>query len=306
MATTLTLLSELGDRLGLDMTVTAYHTKGLRWLNLIQQDICSRFPFTFQFARETVQTVPDKTAGTVSWTQGGTTFTGTSTAFASTDKRSFIQPEGSSQWYEITGVSGQILTVAVPIIETTNATGTYVVRKRYYDLTSDVERMYDVIETTTPNKLVDLGVWTLDTYQPDIQAQTVSIPTGYVLFRQDPDTAASAATIRQIMFYPAPDQIYNIEVKYLANFVDLTADTDIPKIPVQYHMLLVDGAEWLGSKYNNADNQTALKAMYEAGIQKMIEQETSHDDYFPVLQENGGVGSTSRFLPFPSVFEQPN
>lgn len=304
MATTLTLLTELGDRVGLDMTIAAYKTRGLRWLNLIQQDICSRFSFSFQFARETVQTVADKTAGTVSWTLGGTAFTGTSTAFASTDKRSFIQPQGSSQWYEVTNVSGQVLTVAVPIIETTNATGTYVLRKRYYDLTADVERMYDVIETETPNKLSNLGVYTLDTYQSDIESDSVSIPTGYVLFRQDPDIAASAAPVRQIMFYPAPDKIYNIEVKYLALLNDLSADTDIPRIPTPYLTVLLDGAEWMGSKYTNLDEEPSLKNMYEAGIAKMIESESQHDDYFPVLSEVG-LSKTTRFLPFPSNYEQP-
>src|SRR3990167_912556 len=103
MATTFsTLYTELADRLNLDSTVSANATRLKRWLNFVQNDIASRYPFEWLFARTFIQTVADKTAGTVAVSNGGTSVVGTSTAFAAGDKRSFIQLEGDTNWYEVT------------------------------------------------------------------------------------------------------------------------------------------------------------------------------------------------------------
>lgn len=305
MATTfLTLQQELADRLNLDQTVTTYATRLKRWINLTQQDICSRFPFDWQFSQEYVQTVTDKTAGTVSVANGGTAVTGIGTAFASTDKRSFIQFQSSTNWYEVTVVGGATsLTISPAFNETAVSGGTYTLRKRYYDLTSDVERVFDATESLTPNKLTNLGVWTLDMFQPDIE--TVSIPTGYFLYRQDPDIAVTASPVRQIGFFPIPDAVYNIEVKYLKYLSDLSGDTDVPVIPQQWLNVLLAGAEWLGSKYLNSDNENSLLQQYELLISKMIEQENSNDDYFLVLTDSD-VRPSTRFLPFPGNFPSPD
>ena len=45
MATFLVMQQELADRLNIDQTVAANATRLKRWLNLIQQDITSRYPF---------------------------------------------------------------------------------------------------------------------------------------------------------------------------------------------------------------------------------------------------------------------
>lgn len=300
--TFLALYTELGDRLNLDSTQSTYKTKLQRWLNMSQQLICGRFPFSFQLSREIVQTVVDKTAGTVTFTNGSTTATGSGTAFTAADKYKFINPTSSVNWFQITNVSGQTLTLDVAYNETT-VTGAYTVRQRYYSLTSDVERVFDITQTDTNQKLTAMGIWTTDTYQPD-QFQ-VSVPTSYYLFGQDPSVAVSAMPIRQVSFFPFPDAVYNMEVKYLKYISDLTNDTDIPVIPQQYFPVLLAYAEWMGEKYLNGEEGDKLNQA-EMLMAKMIEQESSNDDYFPVLSSTDDTGGTrSNFLPFPSQFAQP-
>lgn len=299
----LSLYTELGDRLGLDSTIASNKTRLQRWINLIYGDIVSRFPFEFLYKTEIVQTTTQYTTGTVSISNGGTTVTGVGTTFTSSMVNWYIQFAGSTNWYLVTTFnSATSLTVSPTYNEPNVTNGTYVLRQRWYDLTSDVDRVMSVTQTNTPLKLTNLGVWTRDMYQPDIT--DVSIPTGYVLFQQDPATAASGLKVRQMGFFPQPDAIYNIEVKYFFIPNDLSADTDVPVIPQNYITVLLEGGEWMGSKYLNASEEPSLLQSYEMKLAKMIEQENSNDDYLPVLTSSDTL-NTTRFLPFPSTFEQP-
>lgn len=302
MATFLVLQQELADRLNLDQTVTANGTRLKRWLNLIQQDIASRYPFDWLYARCYVQTQADKTAGTIAVTNGLTSVVGTSTAFAAGDKRSFIQMQGDTNWYEVTVVAGQTLTITPAFAGTTLTTGTYTLRKVYYDLPADVASIYDARQSNTPLKLTNLGIWTLDTYQPNIS--TVQMPTAYYTFRLDPDVAATAQKQSQVAFFPVADSVYNIEFRYFLQQADLSADGDIPFLPTQYHSVMADGAEWLGAKFLNDPGEDTIKKAYEFGIQTLIDNENAHGDWMPVLGSTD-TQNTSRFLPFPTTFEQP-
>lgn len=304
MATTfLTLQTEVSDRLNLDISVAANATRIKRWINLIINDIAARYPFEFLFSRAFVQTVADKTAGTVSVAAAGTAVTGVGTAFASTDKRSFIQFANDTNWYEVTVVGGTTsITISPALAGSAISGGTYTLRKVYYDLPADLFQVFDVRQSNTPLKLTQVGVFTIDSYQPDIN--TVSAPTSYYLFRDDPDTAVTSAKQRQIAFFPVADNVYNIEVRYFLEQVDLSGSTDIPLIPVPYYEVILSGAEWLGSKFINDPREENHKKAYEYGIQKMIDMENSLGDWLPVLSSSD-TNETSRFLPMPTTFAQP-
>ena len=294
---------ELADRLNIDQTVSANGTRLKRWLNLTQQDIASRYPFEWLFKRAYVQTIVDKTAGTVAITNGTTAVTGTSTSFAATDVRSFIQFEGDTNWYEVTArASATGITIGNNFQGATLTAGTYTLRTVYYNLPTDVASIYDARQSNSPLKLTNLGIWTLDTYQPDIN--TTAMPTAYYRFRLDPEIAVTAAKAIQVGFFPSPDDEYNIEFRYMKQLSDLSADTDISEIPVQYHNSMIDGAEWLGAKFLNDSNEDGLKNAYEFGLQQLIDNENKHGDWMPVLGSTD-TQNTSRFLPFPLTFEQP-
>ena len=283
MANTLvTLYTEIGDRLNLDATVAANKTRIIRWANIIQNDILSRYPFEWSLGRTVIQTTADKTAGTVAVTNGSTSITGTSTAFASTDKRSFIQINGTGNaWYEVTNVSSQVLTIAVPFLSANNAAANYTLRQFYYDLPSTCFRVHDARISSTTIKLNPSGIWTIDQSQPDIN--TTGTATNYFTFRTDPDLSASAAKQIQIGFYPTMITADNIEVRYVATPVDLSADTDIPLLPIPFTEVILDGMEWLGSKFLNDPEEDNLKSAYEFGIQRMIAMSNTQGDPIPVM-----------------------
>lgn len=298
MATTfLSLQNELADRLNLDQAT--FTTRLKRWLNFAANDISSRWPFEFKFSRCFIQTQEDKTAGTVAVTNGLTTVTGTSTSFAAGDKRSFIQFENDTNWYEVTVVASQVLTITPAFAGTTLTAGTYTLRKVYYDLPADLFKVYDARQSNTPAKLAKLGIWTMDAYRPDIN--TTGTPVGYYLFDNDPDIAATAAKQTRVGFFPAPDGVYNIEFRYELLLSDLSADTDISFIPAPYLETLLLGAEYMGAKFGNDPGKAEIKQAYEFQIQKMIETESAHGDYFPQL---GSIDdrATSVALPMPSGY----
>lgn len=305
MANTLvTLYTEVGDRLNLDPTVTANKTRLIRWANFIQNDIASRYPFDWLITNGFIQTTTDYTTGTITGTAGSTSITGSGTAWTSAFLNAYLQPANDTNWYEVQTVGGATaITLTKPLTAAITA-GTYTLRTTYYDLPSNCFKVFDVRQTNTPIKLTNLGLYTLDQYQPDIN--TVSNPTGYFLFGEDPLVAASAAKQTLIGFFPTPDAKYNIQIRYFLELTDLSADTDIPLIPVPYTNVLLDGMEWLGNKFINDPKENECKQGYEFGIQKMIESENANNDYFPVLQSSDTQSKTSRFLPFPTNFEQPS
>lgn len=303
MATFLVMQQELADRVSLDQTVAAYATRLKRALNLTIQDICSRRDWKFLQEREIIQTVADYTTGTVDITNGSATVTGTSTVFASTHVRSFINFQGDLNWYEITARASNTSITISPAFGGTTATGqTYKIRQVFYSLTSDASRVLDIRQATTPAKLANLGYRSIDLYQPDIE--TTGAPMAYALFRNDPAIGVTAAKKRQLQFFPTPDAVYNMEVRYLKQLSDLSADGDISDMPLQFHTIAIDGAEWMMSKSLNDPAENMKKQAYEFGLQKMIEEENAFDDYHPVMQPSDARRPT-RFLPFPTTFEQP-
>lgn len=303
MATFLVMQQELADRTNLDQTVSAYATRLKRALNLTIQDIASRRDWKFLQEREIVQTVADYTTGTVDVTNASATVTGTGTVFATSHVRSFIQFQGETNWYEITArASGTSITIS-PAFGGTTATGqTFTIRQVFYSLTTSASRILDIRQSATPAKLTNIGYRNLDLYQPDVS--TTGAPSAYALFRNDPAVAATAAKKRQLQFFPTPDGVYNMEVRYLKQLSDLSADTDISDLPQQFHTIVIDGAEWMISKSLNDPSEPQKKQSYEFGLQKMIEEENAFDDYQPVLQPSDANRPT-RFLPFPTNFSQP-
>src|SRR3990167_7156084 len=279
MATFLVLQQELADRLSLDQTISANATRLKRWLNMAQDAISGRHVFTFLEERDLFQTVVDITAGTVSMTNGSATVAGTSTAFASTTE----------------------ITINPSFGQDTDTSMTYVLRKIYYSLDTDVNRVISVKQYNTPIKLTQVSASELDRAQPNIE--TTGAPTAYSLFRLDPTIGVQYGKQRQLQFFPSPDDEYNIEVRYIKLLSDLSSDSDVSQIPQQFHDVLIDLAEYYGSKFLNDPKQAQLLVQAESGIRRMIEEDGSNGDYFPVLQGDDDHGS--RFIPFGPHFEQP-
>ena len=279
--TLLVLQQEVGDRLNLDYTQSAYATRLTRWANFIQQDMASRYPFDWLFARTYIQTQKDETVGNVSVTQGSATVTGSGTAFLSTDVNAFIQIQGDTNWYYITTVASQVLTLSTNFSGASNGTATYILRKQYYDLPSGCFRVLDARISSSSEKLSPTGIWTTDTTQPDINV--TGTPVNWSMFGVDPALAVSVAKQNQIGFYPIANAVFNVDVRYLVQPVDLSATTDITIIPYQFIETLLVGMEWLGNKFLNDPGEAALLQSYEYGISRMVAMSNTHGNPIPTL-----------------------
>lgn len=285
--------NECGDRLNLDATQVIYQTRLTRWANIIIQIIAARNggQWDWLYNNGMIQTVTDQTTGTITSVAGSANFTGVGTAFTTANAAGcYLQVANDTNWYEVSSVSGQVLTCTEPAV--TSASGlTYVLRTTYYDLPANCWKVFDVRQTNTPVKLTKLGIYALDTFQPDIN--TTSNPTGYFLFGTDPKITSGNAKQEQIAFFPTPDALYNIQFRYFMIQSDLANTTDVPLIPVVYQNVVYDGVEWLGCKYINDPDEDNKLEIFEAGIAQMIADESANGDYFPILQASDGGGTAT-------------
>src|ERR1017187_185187 len=98
----LDLQTDVFKHSGLDGTDATNQSNVQRWINYTQQDICSRWPWTFLLGRESLVTVKDYCTGTVSVNSANTAVTGLGTTFSATvDTTYFIQFSGANDWYQV-------------------------------------------------------------------------------------------------------------------------------------------------------------------------------------------------------------
>ena len=266
--TFLTLQQEVVSMCKMSLSNDAELAMIKRWINFAQEDINSEDNWPWLEGREIVQTVTEKTAGTVAIAVGGTAITGTDTAFASTDVGSFIQFSTNDDWYKITAVASAVsATIEKPFTGTSAATeDTYTIRKVYYTLSSNVDTVLNLKQTITPIKL-EVKHWReADMYQPNIT--DTGDPTTCTMFGMD------SSNNWQFFLSPIPDAIINLEFRIKKRTTDLSADTDVTVIPSKWaKSVLLAGAIWRGMEYNriNKEDIRADKwiAMYNRGIAKM-------------------------------------
>ena len=226
--TFLTLQEEVAGVLKMDLNKSAEAKRVKRWINDTEQDIHGRHDWYWTKDREVVQTVVDKTAGTVAVAAGGIVVTGTSTAFASDDAGKFIQLSGSADWYKIASVTNSTsLTLEAPYTQTSALSGgTYTIRKVFYPLSTNAEKILDLRQTISPRRLVPVPSKDFHTRRPDGTA------TGkgriYIPWNLD-----SSDRI-QFSVYPWPDEIFNLEFSVKKHLTEMVNNTDTPKIPPKW------------------------------------------------------------------------
>ena len=286
-----TIKTEVAAVLRLDVNKAAENTLVERWINDAIQDIHGRHDWNWTLDRAVVQTVVDKTAGTVAVSVGGTTVTGTSTVFAATDVGSFIQLKGSDDWYKILTVTpASSLTIESAYVGATALTvGTYTIRKNYYTL-SNAEKILTIREATTPARIWPVHYRSFDEAMPF--SDDTGTPTIYCVYGAD-----SSGGLR-FMLNPWPDAVMNLEIRYKK----LAVESDVTGWPEPFRCVIVDGALSKGYEYvalgsaKEFDHQAIVlkRQMYEAGISKMINDAEPMQDWQPRLRNrdvrNGPFG----------------
>ena len=290
--------------LRLDTTDTNHSTLLKRWINLADDDIHSRHDWPWTLEREIVQTVADKTAGTVDVSASGTTVTGTSTAFSTTlDVGKFIQFSSSNNWYKVTAVASTTsLTIEIAYVSSTALDdGTYKLRKQFYNVSADVEKVLTIRQAISPVKLELVHYRALDKWRPN---QTASgNPVIYVIWGYDSSDRWT------FTLDPIPDTVMNIEVRFKKKRTDLVADTDTSKTPEKWKGVILDGALARGYEYvrkdpfdaNDKRSELAL-SRFERGIERMIADSEPESDWEPQIRNPDTGLSVQNILQLPSKY----
>lgn len=220
--------TDLASMTGMSASDAAQKALIDRAINEAIKEIHSKADWPWTLDRQVVQTVADKTDGTVDVAAGGTAVSGASTAFASADVGKYIQFEDSNDWYKITAVSSTTsLTIEKPYAGTSALDdATYKIRQFYYSLDSTAEKILSVIQADSPRKVCAVDFRDFDRKRPF--GESTGNPYLYFLFGRD-----SSDNLR-FGLYPYADSIINLEIRYKKKPAVLSADTDTPDSPERY------------------------------------------------------------------------
>lgn len=273
-----------------------------RWLNYVQQDICSRWPWTFLLGREAVATIPDYTTGTISVSSGGTAVTGVSTAWTATqgDGTYFIQFSGSNDWYRVSARGGvTALTIETAYQGTASLSGaTYTIRKFFYSLSATADEIIDVRNWGTPVKLIQCDLRTIDTINPLVQSSSPGY--AYMMFGTD----ASGNNV--FMPYPFPSDARLFEFRTKKRPTDMSAAGDPPSIPNKYAHLIAWGAIAVGLAYlRKFEDAAAWNAKFETRLLDMRKEYRQSEDYQPIMGSIDRM-SRSRWIQMPESYPTIN
>ena len=297
----LTLQQEVASMCKLSLSNAAELAMIKRWINISPEDVNSRSDWYWLQSREVVQTVIEKTAGTIAIAVGGTAVTGTGTAFASTDVGSYIQFSSSDDWYKITAVASATgATIEKAVTGTTALTvGTYTIRKVYYSLSSNVDKVLDLRQSITPVKLNIVNYREFDAYRPNVDSP--GDPTTCVMFGMD------SSRNWQFFLDPIPDAIMNMEFRTKLRSTDLSDDADVSAIPAKWaKTVMLAGAIWRGMEYSRISHEDKRAdkwlGMFERGIERMLAGDTVTNDHHTRLKSNESRVRNIE-IPFPENYD---
>jgi hypothetical protein len=85
---------------------------------------------------------------------------------------------------------------------------------------------------------------------------------------------------RELIFYPKPDQAYEVVYEYYRNSYDLELASDVPTLPEQYRYIIVDGAMYNIYQFRG-DMQAAQLAFdkFQQGIKQLRSLHINRTDY---------------------------
>ncbi len=254
---------ELGDRLKFDQTDVGDDTKLKRWLNMAQNYICGKNIWPFMLSEEIIQTVTDITTGTVSVSAGAATLTFSSGPTVSVQDR-YIKLSSSNDWYKITShvAASTSATISPVYVGTTNLTaGTFTIRKLIYTTTTPLIQILDMKQLVTPVRLLSLSPRGTDFYL----SLYYDSGTPYYYTMSSPSSAGTP----QFSFMLSPNVVMNIMIRGIKALTDLSADADIPVIPVPWHDAIINIAAFYGFQFLDDTRATSEFQVGEARIADM-------------------------------------
>lgn len=228
----LSLKTRIAEETGLDVTNDA--TKLGVWVNESYRFLAGMREWSWMLKQGTIQTVPEVTNLTASVNAGATSVTLSATYTPTLANDYMIQFSTTDDWYLITAhtAASSTLTISPEYQGSTNLTsGSCTIRKVFYSLASDVDRVINMREAINDRALTHVDPRTFDHILPDPTATG----TPYVFSLVGLDSSKNWRTT----FYPIPSAKTNIMYKYYQEITDLSGSTDTPIIPEKFHQAIV-------------------------------------------------------------------
>lgn len=237
--TFLDLRKRIAEMLGLDQSQSETDDIVKEWVNDSYRFIMAIHRWPWLVKNDIIQTSPDITTGTVSVTNDSTAITFSSGPAVSVANDFRIQFSDSDDWYDITShtAGATAATLSDNFLGTTDAAATYTLRKVYYTLPSDFDRLTSVREARNDVKLEPFPYRFKDKILPD--PTETDKPVFYSVIGLDPAAAVTASPQYRIVFFPTPDVEMNIDIRYYLRVTALSGDTDVPIFPIQFHSIIV-------------------------------------------------------------------
>jgi len=295
------LQTRLAEETGLNVTSDA--TKIKSWLNEAYKFICALQDWPWLIKTGILQTVADITTLTASVDAGGTTVTLSDTYASSLADDYMIKfPDISEDWYNITAHTAGTdeLTIAPAFVDTDAlAAGDCIIRKVYYSLAADVDRLIGMHQAHTDVSLKAMSLQNYDKYLPDPTETGTPEYFAYV--------GLDSSKYHRITLYPVPSEIINIPYRYYQRIVELSDDADVPLIPDPWHQAIVFVAlASFGHPYIDDDRVVVAKQRADRVLASMMEQISVVPGHSPVIQPWDRRRSGSPSLPrLPNNYPYP-
>lgn len=282
------LKTSVAEETGLDLTNDA--TKLGVWVNEAYRFLAGMQEWSWLLATKAVQTVADTTNLTASVNAGSTTVTLSATVTPTLANDYYIQFAATDDWYLITAhtAASDTLTISPGYQASSNLTsGTCTIRRVFYSLASDVDRIIDMRQTVTDKQLTYVDPRTFDRHLPDPTA--TGTPYAYTLLGLDTDRNWRAN------FFPIPSAKTNILYRYYKKITDLSGSTDVPIIPDKFHQAIVFTAlAMFGHPYIDDDRMQSAERRAKMLVGKMVGQVSPIPDNHLISQPWDKRGGTRR------------
>jgi hypothetical protein len=233
----LTIRSRIAELVGFNQSISNQTTRYNSWINETYKRVASSANWPWLLTHDIVQTSADITTGTVSVNSADTALTFSSGPSVSVANDWMIQFADSDDWYDITAhtAGSTSATMSDGYTGSSNLTaGTYKLRRVFYSLPSNLDRVLSVRQARSDRKLDYVDIREFDGVLPDPTA--TGDPWIYTMFGMD------SSNNWRISFYSTPDSKMNIQVRYYKLITELSSDTDTPIFPSKWHEILIWGA----------------------------------------------------------------
>lgn len=288
--------------------VVATDNQAKHYINVALQDIHLGFDYKLPWCEANfyLRTKAPYTTGTISASVGGSSFTGTSTAWATNDAygtsnavaHGKIFASGDSNIYKVSSVDSntQITLYTKYVADSALTDSEYIYFEDEYTLTSAFLRPVD-LQMFSPQ--MGISLISRSEFRRRYPVVNVSGRPRVACIIDSRIAGTILTPVRKVVFYPYPDQAYIIPYTYISSAVAVTSagaaltsmssDTDEPIMPLRYRHAIIFHAlsHWYRDRKDDARSQSA-SAEYQSIMERIVGDHDIATHTTAYLQPRGG------------------